>query len=331
MDIFFTFDVFCEKLLNMRRSYDTIWNMSTKREQWSYGDAGIWFGRYRNSHNNPHWHYECELLYIDKGSLSIHCNGHDFLLREGDAFFIDSEQVHYMHACSHDTELTLIVFSHDMISRFISGKTLACSKLTSNYGIPKLYSVLKRELDEKQPFYAYRIALVTAQLVTDIFRNEPLVSNDKDNKALHRFKALLNDLESSYPDCTLDSAARFMCMNPSYFSRLFHKMTGMTFSSYLNYIKCKNAVAMLKSGSDVTVTEISIKCGFTTIRNFNRIFKKYTGYSPSQLPDDFLMPESIPALDDDADNPTDVGSVLIESSDDKTRGSRIIPPPSQTQ
>ncbi len=73
--------------------------MNAKREQWSYlPNAKVWAGRFKNSHNAPHWHYDCELLFVENGELGVFCNGKFYTMHAGQAFFINSEQVHYMHA-----------------------------------------------------------------------------------------------------------------------------------------------------------------------------------------------------------------------------------------
>ncbi len=95
---------------------------------------------------------------------------------------------------------------------------------------------------------------------------------------------LLTLIDEEFEFFTLDKASEFMNMNTAYFSRLFHKLMGMTFTQYLNYIKVLNAVNLLQSNANITVTEVSERCGFDTIRNFNRIFKIFTGYTPKNLP-----------------------------------------------
>ena len=37
------------------------------------------------------------------------------------------------------------------------------------------------------------------------------------------------------------------------------------------------------------MTEIAMSCGFDTIRNFNRVFRQITGYSPRELPDGYIL------------------------------------------
>lgn len=104
-------------------------------------------------------------------------------------------------------------------------------------------------------------------------------------------------------------------MNPAYFSRLFHSLTGMTFSQYSNRVRVEKAVEILKSNDDVSMTEVSLRCGFDSIRNFNRIFKKYTGYTPRSLPKDFILRQRLINLNETASNPTMAECELIESSD----------------
>lgn len=37
------------------------------------------------------------------------------------------------------------------------------------------------------------------------------------------------------------------------------------------------------------ITQISLDCGFDTIRNFNRVFKNHTGYAPKDMPPDYTF------------------------------------------
>lgn len=47
---------------------------------------------------------------------------------------------------------------------------------------------------------------------------------------------------------------------------------------------------MLRSGEKTSITDVSVRCGFNTIRNFNRAFRDITGYSPRTLPEDYELP-----------------------------------------
>ena len=122
-------------------------------------------------------------------------------------------------------------------------------------------------------------------------------------------------MHERYAEYTFEDAVRFMGMSDAYFSRYFKAMAGTTFSQYLNYVRTDNAVRLLLSGEDLTMTEIAEQCGFATIRNFNRIFREFTGFSPSRLPKDYVLSDRFSYPSEKAFNPTLYDCELIESSD----------------
>ena len=54
----------------------------------------------------------------------------------------------------------------------------------------------------------------------------------------------------------------------------------------------------------MNMTEISISCGFGTIRNFNRVFKSLTGYSPKSLPSNYAYIYNFKDTDEKSFDPT---------------------------
>ena len=289
--------------------------MNIKRETWQgRTDLPVWVGRYRNSHNLPHWHYECELFYVEKGSIEVFCERKTYLVQEGESFFIDSRQVHCMHAATKDTTVAMIVFESGVTAFFARGCTLACPLLGDRYDVYGLFEKLRRELEEKKKLYEGHTALLVSQLMMEIFRSEETKPPESSPTA-DRFRSLLREMEQEFEFYDLNAAAAYMGMNPSYFSRLFHKQTRMTFSHYLNFIKVQKAVDLLQKDPTLSVTEVAIQSGFNTIRNFNRIFRAYTGYTPKELPENFLLVNEMSDLDDDSADPTLRECTLLESSD----------------
>jgi AraC-like DNA-binding protein len=291
--------------------------MQAKQEQWNYqNDARVWAGQYRNSHNLPHWHHDCEVLFIERGSLNIFCNQQSYLLKEGQIFYIDSEQVHYMHAVTPDTLTTVIVFDYDIVKPFTEKKMLSCPLIEQdNYQIDSLYQALLKELSGKQAGGNFVSSILVQLLVVNIFRNEELTERVHPLSNTQKFQSLLLDIDKNYDFYTLDTAADFMQMNAAYFSRLFHKQMGMTFSKYLNYIKIEHAIDLLKESPDIPFTDIATRCGFDTIRNFNRVFKELTGFTPRSMPKDYVLKDNLSPLNFEQNDPTLKECVLLQSSD----------------
>lgn len=291
--------------------------MQAKHERINYANKEkVWAGKYKNSQNLLHWHYDCELIYVERGSLNVMCNKKTFKISEGQSLFIDSEQLHYISAESPDSLLITFFFASDVIRQFAKDFYLASPLLSSDYNIPRLYRDLMEELRGKRRFYDTAVYLKIQLLMLNVFSNEPLTPRRTMKSSTESFKRLLTMLGDEYEYLTFENAARFMNMNPSYFSRFFTKLTGMTFSRYLNYVKVNKAVNMIHSEGEAPITEIAIRSGFSTIRNFNRVFKETTGYSPSELPDDFILDEAFLRTGSSDGNPTLFGCELTESSDD---------------
>jgi len=80
---------------------------------------------------------------------------------------------------------------------------------------------------------------------------------------------------------TLDQVSGKVYLSDYYFSKLFKRETGLSFSVYLNARKIQKAMILLKE-SDKSVKVISDELGFTRLSYFSQTFKKYTGYAPTK-------------------------------------------------
>lgn len=80
---------------------------------------------------------------------------------------------------------------------------------------------------------------------------------------------------------SLDLVAGKACMSRHHFSRTFKKAMGVTFQNYLNDRRMEKAKDMLKS-SRLTITEIAFFVGYADMTHFTKMFKRMTGFTPSQ-------------------------------------------------
>ena len=84
----------------------------------------------------------------------------------------------------------------------------------------------------------------------------------------------------------LQTLADIAGMTSSAFSRFFKLRTGRTVQEYIIDIRIGHAARQLVDSSK-SIAEICIDCGFNNISNFNRIFKKKKGCSPSLFRDNY--------------------------------------------
>ncbi len=67
-------------------------------------------------------------------------------------------------------------------------------------------------------------------------------------------------------------------MSPHSFSRFFSRNTGSGFVDYVNQVRTNKACYLLRE-TEHQINEIVFECGFATVSNFNKQFRKHSGMS----------------------------------------------------
>jgi two-component system response regulator YesN len=84
-------------------------------------------------------------------------------------------------------------------------------------------------------------------------------------------------------------SSQVIYMNDGYLSKLFIKETGEKFSHYLMRVRMEKAKELIINSDDDLVYEVARKVGFgNNPQYFSQLFKKYTGWSPSEYKKDEL-------------------------------------------
>lgn len=85
---------------------------------------------------------------------------------------------------------------------------------------------------------------------------------------------------------TLDEIAGVAGISRYYFSTLFKQATGINFSIYLNEVRIKKAMELLKN-TGMTAGQVYSQVGFNDQQYFCKIFKKYTGLTVTEYKEQF--------------------------------------------
>jgi two-component system response regulator YesN len=88
--------------------------------------------------------------------------------------------------------------------------------------------------------------------------------------------------EFYWQDLSLEGTASRFFLSPCYFSRLFKRYKGYTFSEYLILIRVKESRRLLLT-TNLPVAEIAFKIGYRDARYFGQVFKKMTGMTPGSF------------------------------------------------
>ena len=157
--------------------------------------------------------------------------------------------------------------------------------------IMKVYPKLDKLSSQKDSFYAM-IELLT--ILYELSRTDGMrelasssfakVDVKSDNRRILKVKDYID--KHFNEDVRLTELADIIGMSPSAFSRFFKLSTGKTLSEYIVGIRLGMAARKLVDSTD-SISEICYVCGFNTISNFNRLFRKYKGCNPTEFRDKY--------------------------------------------
>lgn len=272
--------------------------MLAKFEKRAYaGNEHVWVGKYRNLHNISHWHMEHELIACREGSAQVMLDDTMFNITQQQCIFCHSGCVHYISA-SPDSLLLVCLFNEKMYDPITSPFTLENPVFEDRYGILPKLSEIRHELQNQPIFFECRTEAMIGEILVDAFRGEPLRKAQwQFSDVITRYKQLLNHIDLEYEHITYRNAVQFMNMSDAYFSRYFKRQAGMTFSQYLNVVRIEKAVQLLDSAPTMKITDVMLRCGFNTIRSFNRVFREVTGFTPTTLPPGYVLnTRSVPTI-----------------------------------
>ena len=265
------------------------------------GRSQVSVQRYEGLQNLPHWHIESELIFAEKGSAEVMTDNNLYGLSEGYCVFIRSGAVHYIKAES-DSVISVMKIDFQLISAEFGTLAPVCPLLENKYDVSDTFEKIRQEISGGEKYYEVICSGLVLALTAEIFRCEK-TSSAENPSGSGAYKKLLRLISERFADITFDEAAEIMCFSKPYFSKYFRRMSGMTFSEYLNIVRVSEAVKMLSKGG-MSAGETAVAAGFGTIRSFNRVFKQYTGYTPRDLPDDFVFIGENQGTSSDSFDPT---------------------------
>lgn len=251
------------------------------------------------SHHMPaqHFHSTYELYYLVSGERRFFIKDRILEIREGELVLIHPNVLHRTtNAEMPKHERIIINFHEDFLMR---QKSLSVHPLDSLleeeftairfspshrsiYAEELLRKMLQEVQEEKTGFEIY-VQTLLLQLLIDLSRylEENQLKPQPYNSPVHdRMTEIVRYINENYTrNITLPNLAERFYISPYYLSRAFKETTGFSFVEYLNTVRIKEAIKLLK-GSRLKVNKIAEKTGFGSITHFGRVFKQITGHPP---------------------------------------------------
>ncbi len=220
----------------------------------------------------PHF----SLQWICDGILEYTLDGREFLLRTNDVIFAWPGEERIRHVLSDRCDLRWMTFDGQLAPAHLMA--YGYDRYLPNAGpCPvDLFQKISENISDSDPFMQRMIVSWYDQIFAYAGgRHDPTVHSGM------FAKRVLEIIETQYsnPEINVNTICGMLGCSRATLNRLFREATGRTPGEYLESHRIVEAGALLR-GSDLSVSDISKRCGFQSLNTFCRFFKRISGMSP---------------------------------------------------
>ena len=133
-------------------------------------------------------------------------------------------------------------------------------------------------VNEKQYESIVALLQIFAQHLALLSRQVMMKKETAESPVIGRARTFIEDRHSE--PLSLEDVAKEVNISAYYFSRVFRKSIGMTFTEYLARLRVEK-VKQLLLNPNKRVSEAAFEAGFQSLSQFNRVFLRVAGESPS--------------------------------------------------
>ena len=240
-------------------------------------------------HSFPmHWHDYYEFEIILDGAGEIICNNKSYPIKPGMVSFVTPLDFHEIHMKNKVHELCIQFspgsISKEVLSEFqnVKNPIFYCSEEETDR-TRILINLLKNNTIQGLSGNEYLSRILESILIS--FKNEFETSHSEHEQSPTSIQKALLYMHSHFKENPkMGEVAKMLYLNENYFCTLFKEHIGETYKDYLKKLKLEHAKKLIIN-TDIPLTQISLECGYYSHSNFNRDFKKFFGFSPSEMRD----------------------------------------------
>jgi AraC-like DNA-binding protein len=139
-----------------------------------------------------------------------------------------------------------------------------------------------RVLTQKQYESILRLLSIFAQHLAALSNQLAVQEEHSESPQIARARSFIQEHQDE--DLSLEQVAKAVNMSAFYFCKMFKKATGMTFTDYLARVRVEKVRSLLLNPHK-RISEAAFEAGFQSLSQFNRVFRRVAGESPTTYRD----------------------------------------------
>jgi AraC-like DNA-binding protein len=245
-----------------------------------------------------HWHAPLEIIMPLENHYPVVCCNTLFTLREGDVLVINPGVIHGMEAAVgrrliFQADFTLL---HGIKELEATLSIISPALVITAEDEPETHEHIQKLMLEISDEYFADAPLSEASIYSKLIEIFVLIGRSyspnaksfnnslrKQREYTERFMYVCDYIsEHCSEGLTLDYIADISGFSKYHFSRLFKQFTNVSFYKYLNKKRIEYAEKLLVN-KELTITEVALQCGFSSLSAFIRMFKIIKDCTPTEF------------------------------------------------
>lgn len=247
-----------------------------------------------------HTHARHEMFFVVSGNAFHRIGERTILIKSGDVILQTPGVSHEFREASEDFAIYNMVFSPSLLtehrdlvmnmSGFLNLFYVETEKQGYKYmsltgraelKVRAITEDLHFEYTNRLPGYRMAIKAMFADLLVTVTRAYSAAENKKAATKAEKMIDAVKFIDVNYTK-SLDLetvAAKKAGVSKEYFCVIFKRITGKTFTEYVNRLRVEHAAGLI-AGSNKKISDAALESGFNDISYFNRVFRGLKGHSP---------------------------------------------------
>ena len=254
---------------------------------------------------HTHYHDCHQLLFVTGGTADVYVNNALHKVEAGNLVIFSRLEHHAVTAQSPDYTRYTLDLAPDISTLSRDGYRIYSVLFNRPVGFSnildvgkmqeelcRLFEMIQRELQRKAPMHEDMLELLVQQLLIFIYRQTQGAFSAVEEDCFEIVHEIQNRFHREFQkQVSLTELAQSHNISVSYLSHLFKATTGSSVMAYLQSCRIAEAKKCLAQ-TNMRMSEIVERCGFSDSSNFSRIFRNATGLSPTDFRERFRRIEN---------------------------------------